>query len=538
MTESASESSKKARSKIIMVFSWLVILGIVGAVYKFFIEPRIKGKLLQETSTQIYADEIKVAHDSFSGYAILRSPAVKTLLDRQEIKLIFVDDKADYIQRAKNLKSGKVQMAVFTIDAYIKAGHVIGEFPGSIVLVIDETKGADAIVAYKQGVPQIPKLSNPAAKIILTPDSPSETLARVMINKVSLPSLPRDWALEADGAADVYKKLKAGNPNEPRAYVLWEPYVTKALAIDSVHVLLDSSKLKGYIVDVLIAQRQFLNERPELVEAVVEAYLRARHDYANQPDGLVDLVLADARKYGDTLKGSEAENLVNGIEWRNTMENYAHFGVISGQEAKDTDHLEDMIAKIIRVLVKTDAIPRDLLSGDYGQIFYDGILRSLYRDQFHPSVATSSEFDDIVLGDTIAAPLPGVRATQALQPLADSEWNRLVPVGAMKIKPIQFGRGNARIQRNSQRALAQLAEDLDSLPQYYLKVVGHTRPEGDPEANRILAQQRADTAVEFLRNRGINPHRIKPIASNQPRSVDRGGGEAQKVTFVLLEKPY
>ena len=139
----SSASSKKATSKIIMVLSWLVILGIAGAVYKFYIEPRMKGKLLQKTSTQRYNHEIKIAHDSFSGYAILRSPAVQNLLDRQEIKLIFVDDKADYIQRLKNLKTGKIQMAVFTIDAYLKAGDVIGEFPGSILLVIDETKGAD-----------------------------------------------------------------------------------------------------------------------------------------------------------------------------------------------------------------------------------------------------------------------------------------------------------------------------------------------------------------------------------------------------------
>ncbi len=533
----SSASSKKATSKIIMVLSWLVILGIAGAVYKFYIEPRMKGKLLQKTSTQRYNHEIKIAHDSFSGYAILRSPAVQNLLDRQEIKLIFVDDKADYIQRLKNLKTGKIQMAVFTIDAYLKAGDVIGEFPGSILLVIDETKGADAIVAYKQSVPQIPKLSNPQAKIVLTPDSPSETLARVMINKMSLPSLPRDWAITADGAEDVYKKLKAGNPNDTRAYVLWEPYVTKALAIDGVHVLLDSSKLKGYIVDVLIAQRQFLGEQPELVETVVQTYLQAYYDYSNQLDGMVNLVLEDAKTYGNPLKRSEAENLVNGIEWRNTMENYAHFGVISGQEAKDADHLEDMIAKLIRVLVQTAAISKDPLSGNYGQIFYDGTLRSLHRDKFHPSVAASSGLDEIVLGDSTAIALPEVRGVKSLRDLSDSEWNRLVSVGTMQIKPIQFGRGNARIHLGSQRALVTLAEDLDSFPQWYLHVVGHTRREGDPEANRKLAQQRADTVAGFLTSRGINPHRIKAIASNWPPN-NTDGGAAQSVTFVLLEKPY
>ena len=176
------DAGKKKRL-IIAAASWLIIIGVIGLVYKFVVEPWLRGDLVKETSTQRYAHTIKVAHDSFPGYAILRSPAVQNLLDRQGIKLAFVDDKADYVGRARALKSGKVQMAVFTIDAYLKAGSVIGEFPGSIVLVIDESKGADAIVAYKRGVPQIPSLSNSRARIVLTPDSPSETLARIMINK-------------------------------------------------------------------------------------------------------------------------------------------------------------------------------------------------------------------------------------------------------------------------------------------------------------------------------------------------------------------
>lgn len=538
MNESSSNGgSRKARGLIIMVVSWLVIFGIAATVYKFVIEPRMRGELVKDTSTALYRHEIKVAHDSFSGYAILRSPAVEKLLYKREIKLTFADDKADYVQRAKNLRSGKLHIAVFTIDAYIKACSAIGEFPGSIVLVIDETKGADAVVAYKQGVPKISSLSNSQAKIVLTPDSPSETLARVMINKFSLPSLPQDWQSGANGAEDVYKKLKSGHPNDPTAYVLWEPFVTKARAINGIHVLLDSSKLKGYIVDVVIAQRQFLRDHPELVEAVVQAYLTARHDYANQPSGMVNLVLEDAKKYGDSLKRHEAEKLVNGIEWRNTMENYAHFDIIAPEEARTVERLEQMTAKIIDVLVKTDAISSDPLSGNYGQIFYAGTLRTLHRDKFHPSVAGSSGLDGIDLGNAMNATLPEARETKALSPISEEVWNQLVPVGDMKIEPIQFGRGNANIHRNSQRALDKIAQDLNSFPQWYLMVVGHTRREGDPGANQKLAKQRAEAAVQFLISKGVLKHRVRAIAINRP-PPNTTGGKAQSVVFVLLEKPF
>lgn len=532
----------KTRSRITMVASWLIIIGIIGLAYKFLVEPRLSGrrsKLVEKTSTQRYDHEIKVAHDSFPGYAILRSDAVKNLLDRQSIKLTFVDDKADYVRRARDLKSGKVQMAVFTVDAYLKAGSVIGDFPGSIVLVIDESKGADAIVAHKRGVATIPNLSNPKARIVLTPDSPSETLARIMINTMSLPSLPTDWASDANGAEDVYKKLKSADPDEPSAYVLWEPYVTKALAIDGVHLLLDSSKLKGYIVDVLIVQREFLDTQRELVTHVVQAYLRANYDYTNQPDGLLSLIESDAKQYGDSLSRNEASQLVKGIEWRNTVENYAHFGVISGAEAKDTEKLETMISKIMQVLVKTKSLSSDPLSGKYGNLFFEGILRSLHHDKFHPGVLSTSAADglDDIFVDTAPVVEEKVREDTALNPLSDTNWNTLAPVAAMKIEPIQFGRGNARILPGSQRALANIASNLKSFPQYYLRVVGHTRKEGDPAANKILATQRAEAAAKALRQLGIKSHRIRAIASTRT-SANMQGGAAQSVTFELLGKPY
>jgi len=136
-----------------------------------------------------------------------------------------------------------------------------------------------------------------------------------------------------------------------------------------------------------------------------------------------------------------------------------------------------------------------------------------------------------------ATPNEQVREEVSLTPLSDANWSTLAPVAAMKVEPIQFGRGNARIHPNSQRALKELAETLKSFPQYYLRVVGHTRQEGDPAANRILALQRAEAAEQSLKNYGIANHRIRAIASNQT-STHMQGAAAQSVSFDLLGKPY
>ena len=102
------------------------------------------------------------------------------------------------------------------------------------------------------------------------------------------------------------------------------------------------------------------------------------------------MIQADAKQYGDSLNRNETDKLVKGIEWRNTVENYAHFGVIPAAEAKGTERLETMIGKITQVLVQTNSIPSDPVSGNYEQLFFEGILRSLHHDKFHPGMLNAS----------------------------------------------------------------------------------------------------------------------------------------------------
>ena len=64
--------------------------------------------------------------------------------------------------------------------------------------------------------------------------------------------------------------------------------------------------------------------------------------------------------------------------------------------------------------------------------------------------------------------------------------------------------------------------------------MGHARAEGDPEANRQLAQARAEAAAQYLTAQGINAQRIKTEAA--PSTLK--SGEAQAVSFVVGQVPY
>ena len=525
-----AEKSKKGC--LVAAFVWIVILGALMVAAKFYVLPYFQGRLETDTGSESrYKHEIKVAVDSFSGYAILRSPAMKNALSAEGVKLTVLDDGADTEKRIQALRKRDLQMAVFTVDSFLTAGAVLGQFPASIVLVLDETKGADAIVAYESGVPSIQDLDDPGARIVLTPRSPSEFLARTVIAHFSLPGLPEQWWIGKDGAHEVFKEFKTARQEEKRAYALWEPYVSKALEIPGAHVLVDSSKLRGYIVDVLVAERTFLRDRPELARTVVEAYLRAAHSYAQKTDGMQNLVAEDAKRTGaESLDGAQAAQLVQGIEWKNTLENYAYFGLLPPSEAGAHQHLEEVIGNITEVLLKTGALNSDPTGGKANSLFYDQILKDLKASSFHPGKKV-----DIIPGMGLdAADVGRLRAPEALRPLTDAEWESLAPVGQMRVEPISFARGTARINLQSRRELEALARHLATWPKYYLVVVGHARAEGDPTANLRLAEERSVAARDCLVSKGVPKERLR--VKVVPPS--RREGAAQSVSFMLGQEPY
>ena len=502
---------------------WLVILGIGVAGYRFFIAPKRQQAVIQESSSDPrFSEQITVSLDSFSGYAVLRSSEFRNELGTHSLGLQLVDDKADYAARLLALKNGDADLAVFTIDALLAACAEAGESPGTIVMILDETIGADAMVAYQTAVPNINALDNPDARIVTTRESPSETLARVVLAHFNLPRLSATPWVDANGAGDVYQKFRTADQKQPYVYVLWEPYVSKALEVKGAHLLIDSSKFRGYIVDVLVARRQYLLEHEDRVKLFMEAYQRASYQYRNKPQGLADLVSRDAQASGEPATAAQAKAMADSIWWKNTQENYAHFGILAPSSSQGLQHIDEMIRNINAVLLKTKAIAADPTGGQPNTWYYDKILRQMHAAQFHPSLISGMGKEETV------------RNQQALAPLNEAEWNKPTEVGTLEVESLSFARGTSKLTVRSEYVLTTLAKTLADWPQYYLEVRGHSRREGDEEANRLLAEQRAQAAAEFIKSQGVAAARVR----SQATPAAGTGGDAQSVSFVLGQKPY
>ena len=490
------------------------------------VEREKKAVLVSDTSSEsLYDHTITVALDSFSGYAVLRSDALVNQLRRASIKLQLVDDGADYNRRMRSLANREVQLAVFTIDSFLAAGAKLGEYPASIVFIIDETTGADKIVAYKDAVPSLRDMDDSSARFVLTADSPSEFIGRIVISQLNLASLPlKDWFQPADGSTAVLEAIKSADKSAPRAYVLWEPEASMALAIPGVHELLGSQDLRGLIVDVLVVERRFLIDHPDLVEVFIKAYAGSRYSYGRSDAKMARLI---AKTSGDqALEKAQLDALVRGIEWKNMNENYEYFGVLPSGEGVGLTHIEDMIGDIMEILLQTDKLNKDPIEGKHHTLFYDGIVRKLHRENYHPGLRST-----IVkgLGEGSVNDLQRGRGVAALRPLSELEWGNLDPVASVQVRDVAFSRGNAEISSLSRRDLEHLARRLRLFPNFYIRVVGRARAEGDREANLALAKKRAQSTVNYLVGQGIAKARLRA----EGQVEQEGKGRAQSVTFLL-----
>ncbi|CAE7860248.1 unnamed protein product [Symbiodinium microadriaticum] len=516
---------------VLLVLAWFILLGGAVLAYKYWWAPKQEQVAQQEeekkhqeliastSSTARYDWEMNCAADGFSGYAVVRSRNMSDLLiNDYKGKLNIYDDGADYPARLERLKSGELDVAVFTWDALIKASAQMGDMPAVIVSLIDETKGADAIIANKKTFPSVDAMNDPDVKFVCVNDSPSETLVRVLMayfNLDKLASNPFEFKGSPDEVYAAYQKCK---PGEKKVFVTWEPYVSKMVQNPDYHAIVGSDKVKGYIVDVVVARREYLSQHEDRVEAFVKCYLSSVFKYRDKSD-MIELVLNDAKQTGAPLREEQAEQLVDGVWWKNTQEQYGHFGLVSGSGLQ---HMDEIGTNITSVLTKTGAISSDPTKGRPNLLYYDGIVRRLFDTSWHPGFGTES-----------------VRKESSLRTLSESEWQSLRAVGTLSVPRLVFARGTSRLNTSSKETLKLLAEKLNTWPQYYLMVKGNSVKSDDPEinaANMALAKSRADAAVEWLVSNGIDRNRIHAVAERF--EMEENQDLKTKIALDVLVTPY
>lgn len=106
---------------------------------------------------------------------------------------------------------------------------------------------------------------------------------------------------------------------------------------------------------------------------------------------------------------------------------------------------------------------------------------------------------------------------------------------------ISFDVGRADIKPNLRPILDQFASGLASQPGSEVRIVGHTDNTGSDAVNDPLSLQRAQSAMNYLASRGVDPNRIaiagrgerEPIADN---GTEAGRARNRRVEIFLGER--
>jgi outer membrane protein OmpA-like peptidoglycan-associated protein/ABC-type taurine transport system substrate-binding protein len=501
---------------------WCLVIGAGVFGYNHFLKPvqekqaeqkkqEQHEKVLQSTSSASrYQYNVTINADAFTGYCLLRSRTFRDECGKKAIKVDIVDDQADYNKRLRALADGSAQMAVFTIDALIKASASLGDMPATIILIVDETNGADAIMGSKKAFPNLDALNDPEVKIVATQDSPSEFIARVIMRHYNLPQLSPQCFKFVNGAEEVYRIYKTSDVMAKQAYALWEPYVSKMKDNPDYHSLIDSSKFRGYLVDVLVVSRDFAVKNPQVVEDVAKAYLTT---VFNRRNDMTDLIVEDTKMLGQPVSKEQAEALTKAIWFKNTTENFEHLGLTTGHNLQ---HIDEMIVNITDVLRSTGAIKSDPSKATPSMWYYNALLQGLFKFNWYPGFGAEAVHQD-----------------KALAQLGEADWKKLEPVGTLRVPRLVFARGTAVLTDSSETTLTELVDKLKAWPQYYLMVRGNCAKDSDPEvqkANMELALARSKAAMEWLIHHGVDRNRVA-VAEGEPNG-------STTVSFVLGQIPY
>ncbi len=499
--------------KSVWIFLLVVCVGSLGLIGYYFAKPYLDDRAQRNASDAGSAKyRLQIGVDNWIGYFPLCSREMRKRMRGADFALRCVDDKADYPARMQALKKGKLDFAVATVDSFILNAAPEG-FPGSIVAVIDESRGGDAIVAQKARIESLEALKKAEdIKIAYTPQSPSEHLIKSVSVHFYIPFLrsKKNWRKETDGSPAALKMLSDA---KVEAAVLWEPDVSRALKDKRFVKILGTDDTSKLIVDVLVASRETLLDKPEVVRILLSNYFRVLKYYRENPEQLEKEVVEETGLDADNVK-----SMLDGVRWFSLTENARQwFGVSSGLSSGQ-EGLIDTIDSTVDILRGAgDFRDNPLPDRDPYRLQNRSFVKSMYE------VGISSGF-----GASSAAQAE-VSLEKAFPALSKSQWDALSEVGTLKIRPITFQSGTAQLQLDGKRELDKAAANLKHYPNFRVVVRGHTALRGDKEANRVLSQERAEAVVRYMQvTYNIDSNRLYAKGYGSSKPLPKKAGESSR----------
>ena len=460
---------------------------------------------------------LRIGVDNWVGYVPLCSKELRTRMHGAGVRVQCIDDSADYAARMKRLRQGELEFAVTTVDAFLLHGGK-EKFPGSIIMVIDESSGGDALVARKERLASLDDLKTKTDyKIAFTAGSPSEHLLKSVAVHFDVPPLRNrqgSWRVAVKDSAEALKQLRERKVD---AAVLWEPDVSRALSEPGMHRVLGTENTRRVIVDVLTVNRDYSRANPDAVKLLLSHYFRVLKHFRDNPDALTAEVKGATR-----MNDQQVAAMLKGVRWLTLADNGREwFGVGTGGRA-GTEAMIETLEATAQILVD---------SGDFRENPMPE--RDPYRLQ-HRLYIEELYTSGLAGADAAPGQPTGPRTFAAL---TDAQWEKLTEVGTLKVRPITFQSGTSELSHDGKVELDNAAQHLAHYPNFRVVVRGHTGTRGDPASNRELSVERADAVKRYLMvTHNIDEARLRAIGYGGERPLKPLDGEGDRAYQYRLPR--
>ncbi len=473
--------------------------------------PTPTGVRANTTPATSGAAGITVAYDAYAPYFPVRIAETQGYYKARNLDVKQVafglngGDNYDEAQRRAALKGGKFDVLLTTLDA---VALFADNDTGKVVAIVDESAGADKIVAR----PEIGRLNDLKGKTIAySAGSVAEFYLYASLNIVGLRA--SDVQLRPVENVDAAVALFVNKQVD--AVVGWEPTIQGALDSGG-KVLLGSDNYRA-ILDVMVVSTRALREKPAAVQSFIDAWFEATKLTTDDPQAAGAAVVKSGA--GDWTGVSKSGDFTDAL----TLVAQATLGqnafalrdnAVLGNRLSEIDTIWKAGGKSLATIA-----PNDLIDGGYVQrANAQGGLGST-------KPPTNASF---TLTQQITVPALGGGQTQA--------------VAELPVKQIEFQPDSAILTDAGRAALLQqVVPVLKQTPGLYLKVEGSAyQPVGDaPQANEAFARSRAQAVIYFLITQGIDANRfiegyLKPQFPGSQNPAEQQ--QDRRVVFTLVQQ--
>ncbi len=448
---------------------------------------------------------LKVSIVSFHGYApalVANGQSLKTqsgsLFDKEGLNVEFVIQD-DIPTIATVFEAGTAQCIWRTSDYWAQeqpnlrnSGH-----DGKAVMIVDNTRGADAIIARDPSIRSVEDLAG--KKLALLQFTPSHGMSIDAVDNSSLSARKKQtveyvYIAAEDGLAGVRAALESGSVD---AAALWDPDLSLALRATKGHVVYSTKTASNLIFDVIVCDQRVLNDPQgrDAVQKLVNGWMKGVDAAKANPDQAVD-ALVKTEEFFTLLAKDEGKpfvkKLFDNLLWTGVADNARILGMSGG-----TNHYE-------RVYQRFDQIYR---------------AAGALANPKSPVIAPQDSFDTSFIRKLYDASTTAQVEAKKVETYTAVEREVAVQAPATVTKPVivNFGSGQSALSKRAERTIdTDMVPFIENNGSAYFEISGNTDSTGNLVVNNRLSQARAEAVVDYLSKQWEFPRERFKIVGNGP----------------------